>query len=97
MLLLSRVAKDWVDLPTVPKFVILHDNEQDSTVVEDEDGALMSEVVQVFLDSDELEDGEQVQLESLAKLYRARANECAVAAVKKADAQQSAKQWWRLW
>lgn len=62
------------DLPTVPIFVLLHENEIDCSVLESADASLMSEVVASFLSSDSLAADEEAKLQSLARRYRERAD-----------------------
>jgi hypothetical protein len=85
------------DLPTVPTFVLLHENEVDCTVLEHTDASMMSEVVASFISSDRLESEERSQLESLARRYRERAAVTAASNLR-SDAPAAMKRpWWKLW
>ena len=58
------------DLPTVPTHVMLDANMSACIVLESDDAALMSEIVQEFLKSPDLTADEQAKLQSLASRYR---------------------------
>lgn len=85
------------DLPTVPTFVLLHENETDCTVQENADAALMSEVVATFLSAGNLSSQETAKLESLARRYRERAAATAVSHFRADGATERKKSWWKPW
>jgi len=86
-----------LDLPTVPTFVLLHENEVDCTVVEHGDAALMSEVVASFLASDTLDPEDKSKLQSLAARYRERADITAASHFRSAAPIAEKRAWWKRW
>lgn len=61
------------DLPTVPAFVMLQPEKAACMVIESTDAALMSEIVQDFLNREDLSGDERAKLQSLADRYLERA------------------------
>jgi hypothetical protein len=84
-----------LDLPTVPTFVLLHENEVGCTVLEHADASLMSEVVGSFLSSDLLDSEEKPKLESLARRYRERAAITAASHLRPEAPSAKKQAWWR--
>ena len=98
VLALADRVNEPLDLPTVPTFVMVGADPTACSVVESSDGALMSEVVQAFLDSDVLAPAEVARLHSLADRYRVRASIVAASDLVPSRPAPSAprKPWWRL-
>lgn len=94
------LAADWLeplDLPSVPLFVLLHENQADCSVIEHSDGSLMSEVVHHFLESGGIDAAESAKLRSLAAKYRKRAVLMATHEVSLKSAACKRKPWWKFW
>jgi hypothetical protein len=85
------------DLPTVPTCVMLNANMSACMVLESDDVALMSEIVQEFLKSPDLTANEQAKLQSLASRYLDRASRTAADTMERNDVTQPHKPWWKLW
>ena len=85
------------DLPTVPTYVLLHENEVDCTVLEHADASLMSEVVASFISSDLLDSRERLQLESLARRYRERAAFTVASHLRSNGTAAMKRPWWKRW
>jgi len=86
-----------VDLPTVPIFVMLQPGMASCSVVESADGALMSEIVQEFLNAGGLTADEQEKLQSLASRYLERAVMTAAANLKGNKSARPQRPWWKFW
>jgi hypothetical protein len=98
VLALCDPANEPLDLPTVPTFVALGADPTACSVLESSDGALMSEVVHVFLHSGLLSPTEAAQLQSLAGRYRERASIVAAADLRRPPtAPARRKPWWKPW
>lgn len=97
VLVLADERHQAFDLPTVPTFVRLHENEVDCAVLEHADAALMSEVVATFLASDLLDAQERSKLESLARRYRERSVVTATSDLKPDAPPAKGRPWWKRW
>ena len=85
------------DLPTVPTCVMLDANMSACIVLESDDAALMSEIVQEFLKSPDLAAEEQAKLQSLASRYLDRASMTAAHTMERNDVTRPHRPWWKLW
>ena len=74
VLALADAGKEALELPSVPIFVLLHEDEIRCTVHEFSDASLMSEIVSSFLAMNSLNSDSRTKLESLAQRYRERAD-----------------------
>ena len=97
VLALADERNSATDLPTIPIFVLLHENEDGCTVLEHADASLMSEVVASFLSSDSLVLEEQTKVQSLASRYRERADITAASHFSPKAQISDKKVWWKRW
>lgn len=88
--------KAW-DLPSVPTYVMLQPDMASCMVLESNDAALMSEIVQNFLGDRDLTTEEQTQLQSLGNRYLERAVATAAHFLEQKQVGQPQKPWWKFW
>lgn len=85
------------DLPSVPTYVMLDRHLAKCVVLESDDAALMSEIVQEFLNSAGLTADEQRGLRSVADRYLERASKTAASNLKRNAVTRPKSAWWKFW